>query len=152
MSVENLHDKITVTFTRSLSVTSEILLYIAASCQCKTGTMLHNCALSSNDQATKKKKKKDSLFKTNHIILHYHGGLPFYATALNSVGSYDDKTKFMGWIISRYQIAHTSTSYFEFNTVLLLLLLLWVFLMRSLQISRVENSQHLEWTFTYHHT
>lgn len=39
----------------------------------------------------KKKKKKDSLFKTNHIILHYHGGLPFYATALNSVGSYDDK-------------------------------------------------------------
>lgn len=39
----------------------------------------------------KKRKKKDSLFKTNHIILHYHGGLPFYATALNSVGSYDDK-------------------------------------------------------------
>lgn len=73
MSVENLHDKITVTFTRSLSVTSEILLYIAASCQCKTGTMLHNCALSSNDQATKKKEKKRFIIqnKSHHTALSW---------------------------------------------------------------------------------
>lgn len=78
MSVENLHDKITVTFTRSLSVTSEILLYIAASCQCKTGTMLHNCALSSNDQATKKKKKEK---------IHYSKQITSYCTIMEAYHS-----------------------------------------------------------------